>query len=156
MQNTKTILFTLCASVALLAVEPFQGTIQVKNGQVRELHFGWQNGATNEYDTGVDIVIPPFGMGSGIVGFQQSATSKDRLYKDLRAPRLPQEWLLFADPLRSRRPVVLSWDPALLPKDISFQLQVQNRTILMSQNNTVSVKEQGIIRIRAEKKEQSK
>ena len=146
-------LLFLGAAVSVLALEPFAGMLTVKNGQVREVHFGWQEGASNGYDSGVDVLIPPFAMGSGVVGFLQAGESKEMLYKDLRAPALPQEWRLSADPLRTRRPVQFSWDPASLPKEVSFTIRVNGKVLDMSQTSTVSLAEKGVIVIRATTKE---
>ncbi|MBR0458735.1 MAG: hypothetical protein IJJ26_05830, partial [Victivallales bacterium] len=117
------------------------------------VHFGWKEGAGNGYDSGVDVLIPPFAMGSGMVGFLQTGDRKEMLYTDLRAPELPQEWKISADPLRTRRPVQFSWDPASLPKDVSFTIRVGNKDVDMSQSSTVSLPEKGVLVIRATKKE---
>lgn len=101
----------------------FSLTLSIEKAQVDKLILGCHPKATDGYDRGLDIYVPPMGMGTAVVGFQTQG--QDILYQDNRAPHLPQTWTLVCrNPGKLR--TAFSWDPKLLPKDVSFTLTRPN------------------------------
>jgi len=100
-----TLLF--CAFLAFAADASFECTLTIKNAQVSQLIIGCHQDATDGYDRGRDIYVPPFGMGTGVIGIILAEKSPNMLYKDIRPPKYPQTWRIDCKP--ARNPIILSW-----------------------------------------------
>lgn len=123
-------LIIFCA-IALTAGE-FQLDIRMDNAQVEKVILGCASNATNGFDAGKDIVIPPMGMGTAIVGFLQEG-SDNQLYCDLKSTKLPVIWKLrcilptmpaipnVPQPPKSLR---LDWEPSQISPDVQLTYSI--------------------------------
>ena len=123
--------------------EDFRVRLGIEGGQVRELILGVQKTATDGIDEKLDILVPPFGMGTGTVGLVPEDSEKSLLYRDVRGPALPKTWRVALAP--AQRPVMLTWVVAELPPDTDCQLECEGIKIDMRQQSRLSVRKKTIL-----------
>lgn len=128
----RTILLIFFFCILALPADEFKLDIRMDNAQVEKVILGCAKGATNGFDAGKDIVIPPMGMGTAIVGFHLEG-SDNQLYCDLKSTALPVSWKLHCvlpqmpaipnvpQPPKSLR---LDWDPKQIPADIHLTYSI--------------------------------
>lgn len=127
---------------------PFALTLKVDNGQVGELVLGCKQEATDGVDRKHDIAVPPFGMGTGVVGLKIPGNDL-ALYQDFRSLNLPQTWLLDCK-VQGKQPIKISWKPATLPENAVFTLTYANgRTVNMKKIIRANVKQSQVLKITA-------
>jgi hypothetical protein len=142
MKHLLPILFIL--SLAAVA-DDFTFRVRMDNAQIEEVILGCSAKATDQYDKGLDIYAPPMSMGTAIAGLLLDRQSQMILYKDIRADKLPQAWLLDCK-LSQKKPLTLSWQPDKLPKDLLCTIQVPKQQPLdMRKANRCKVNENGIV-----------
>ena len=136
------LLFFLAAVTTVLAKD-FRLRLAVEGGQVRELVLGIQEKATDGIDPELDILVPPFGMGTGIVGLVPDGQENNLLYRDIRGPSLPKTWRVSLAP--ANRSIVLNWKIEELPPDTDCQLEYEGAKIDMRRLLRLSVKKKTIL-----------
>lgn len=142
-------LFILTMALAA-AAQDFQLRLSIKGAQVGELFLGCKTGATNDYDKGLDIFVPPPAMQNGHVGISTTKNDGLWLYKDIRTPAFPQTWQLNCTPAGKAGSISISWKQDQLPAQLSFTVKVGKGTAIDMRNvSTVRVKEQATVIIEA-------
>ena len=136
------LLFCLMAVTSVLA-EDFRLSLGIEGGQVRDLILGVQENATDGFDQEWDVMVPPFGMGTGIVGLLPGGKDTNLLYRDVRGPSLPKTWRVSLAP--SRRSIVVSWKVAELPPNTVCQLEYNGVKLDMRQCSQLSVKNKTVL-----------
>ncbi|MBQ6473777.1 MAG: hypothetical protein IJJ33_17455 [Victivallales bacterium] len=139
---TAVLLSCLVMATSVLA-EGFSVRLGIDGGQVRELFLGVQEKATDGIDQDLDIMAPPFGMGSGIVGLVSDGQDPSLLYRDVRSPALPKTWRVSVAP--ARRPIVLTWKVADLPPNTVCQIENAGIRLDMRQCARLSIKNKTIL-----------
>ena len=119
MKEKLSLALLFCAFLTFAADASFELTLNTSNAQVGHLIIGSHKDATDGYDRGRDIYVPPFGMGTGIVGIFVSEKNPNMLYKDIRSTKLPQEWRIDCKP--ARNPIVVSWQKKDFPEGLQFK-----------------------------------
>ena len=139
MKEKLSIAFFLCAFLAFAAdTASFELSLGIANAQVGQLVIGCQQDATDSYDRGRDIYVPPFGMGTGVVGIIVDEKNPNKLYKDIRSPRLPQEWRIDCKP--ARVPIILRWQKDVFPDGLRL-------TATSSKGSVTDMREKSSLRI---------
>ena len=141
--KTSILSFLLLASAVLLygADKDFEMSLSFENAQVGELIIGCNAKATDGYDRGKDIYVPPMGMGTGIIGIKIPADKQNMLYKDIRSANLPQTWDIVVKP--ARKPIVIRWNTRDMPQTADF-------TVSLRDGKKLNMRSQQLLRIAAE------
>lgn len=126
----------LCSS-ALLA-EEFLLRIVLVNSHTEDVWLGCKAGASKKYDRGEDIFAPPPGMQTGMVTMPSPGGKLPTLYKDMRAPELPQSWELNCQPFTGKA-IELSWDSTGLPAGMALTMVYRGKTLDMRESTTLSI-----------------
>ncbi len=96
-------------------------------GSNSNLEFGPAVGATDAYDSGIDLPAPPSPPGSVLYAYFFASEEPDpdwqNLYKDFRAPldldtHPTIEWTLYTESPSEQ--ITLTWDASALPSDVSL------------------------------------
>ncbi|MDD4539407.1 MAG: hypothetical protein PHT80_10370, partial [Lentisphaeria bacterium] len=122
---------------ALLA-EDFLLRIVLVNSHTEDVWLGCKTGASKKYDRGEDIFAPPPGMQTGMVTMPSPGGKLPTLYKDVRAPELPQSWELNCQPFTGKA-IELSWDTAELPADLALTMVYRGKTLNMRETTKLSI-----------------
>ena len=93
----------------------FQIKIDIQNGHIGHVFIGCQRGATDNFDSRVDDMAPPPGMGGVGYTFLVSPDKKYNLYRDIRGFSDTVQWLFYAK--TGTNPVGISWNAESIPKD---------------------------------------
>ena len=124
MKAKLSVLLFLFAIMAYSDETSFMLPIAFDNAQVNQLVIGCHEDATDGYDRGRDIYVPPFGMGTGTIGIIVDEKNPNKLYKDIRSRNLPQTWRIDCKP--AKKPLVMHWSKAELPPGLQFKATSSN------------------------------
>jgi hypothetical protein len=125
--------------VAVVSGQGFELKLQLQRAHLGEIFLGRQDGATSDYDRGIDIFAPPPGMQTGYVGFTSPNPKLPLLYKDIRNLDLPQEWKLYCKP-EGNQAIVLSWSPDSIPEGLALTIKQDDRVFDMRTVKRMEVK----------------
>ena len=109
----------LVAVMARAADVSFEIPFTFDNAQVAKLLIGCHPEATDGYDSGRDIYVPPFGMGTGVIGIKVADDNPNMLYKDIRSTKLPQTWRIDCKP--AQKPIMMRWTKGAFPAGLQVR-----------------------------------
>ncbi len=98
--------------------QPFQIKLNIENGHIGHVFIGCQSDATDGFDSRIDDMAPPPGMGGSGYTFLVSTDRNFNLYKDIRGFADTVQWTFYAKP--GSAPVTLSWAPDSIPDGWKF------------------------------------
>lgn len=132
------------------AADGFEVRLAVSNAHLLEVVFGCHATGSDGFDRDHDDFAPPPGIDTGYVGFIPKARLP-LLYRDIRGPKGPHEWVLQVRPAKDR-PVTLSWDPRALPAGWTLTVVQGDTSSAMTDTAAVAVTAPGNITFRAVEK----
>ena len=91
----------------------FELKLTIQHGHIGHVFIGCKKGATDDFDSRVDDMAPPPGMGGVGYTFLVSPDKKYNLYRDIRGFSDRTEWVFYAKP--GTKPVKISWDQDSIP-----------------------------------------
>ncbi|NMA45940.1 MAG: hypothetical protein GX945_05195 [Lentisphaerae bacterium] len=128
----------LLLSCSALLAEEFLLRIVLVNSHTEDVWLGCKAGASKKYDRGEDIFAPPPGMQTGMVTMPSPGGKLPTLYRDIRAPELPQSWELNCRP-HPGKAIELSWDSSELPANLTLTMTHHGKTLNMREVSTLSI-----------------
>lgn len=129
------VLMLLCAGAF---AQEFLLRIVLVNSHTEDVWLGCQEGASAKYDRRVDIFAPPPGMQTGMVTMPSPDGILPTLYKDVRAPVLPQSWELNCQPFAGKA-IELSWTTANVPAGVTLRLKYRGKELDMRETTKLSI-----------------
>ena len=129
----------LAAALSGVAVsaQDFELRLGVVNAHLLEVFLGCHATGSDGYDRDLDDFAPPPGIDTGYVGFVAKARLP-LLYKDIRGPQGPHQWVLQVRPAKDR-PVQVSWDPRSLPAGWVLSVVRGEQSAAMADSASTSV-----------------
>lgn len=118
----------LVAVMAMAADISFEIPFTFDNAQVAKLLIGCHPDATDGYDRGRDIYVPPFGMGTGVIGIKLTDDNPNMLYKDIRSMKLPQTWRIDCKP--AQKPITMRWTKGAFPAGLQVKASIGKGTVI--------------------------
>jgi hypothetical protein len=148
---SKLSLCILFLSCSVLLAEDFLLRIVLVNSHTEDVWLGCKTGASSAYDRGEDIFAPPPGMQTGMVTMPAPSERLPTLYKDIRAPELPQSWELTCQPFPGK-PIELSWSSAELPATLALSMRHGYKLINMRESTSLSITQACVLVVTASSK----
>ena len=110
--------------------------VTATEGSNENLELGVRAGATDGYDSGIDVPHPPPGPGIGLDAyFSITDLLFPQLDEDYRAPADSIQWTLHVE--SSSEDITLTWDTSSVPADVSLYMDTGIGVINMKAQNTV-------------------
>ena len=96
-----------------LEYKKFQVKLAIEHGHIGHVYIGCQKDASDGFDSRIDDLAPPPGMGGVGYTFLVSPDRAYNLYRDIRGFSDNVQWVFYAKPGKS--PVKVTWDPNSIP-----------------------------------------
>ena len=98
--------------------EKFQMKLNVEHGHIGHVFIGCEEGATDGFDSKIDDMAPPPGMGGVGYTFLVSPDRKYNLYRDVRGFSNTVQWVFYAK--IGAHPIEVHWDVNEIPQGWSM------------------------------------
>ncbi len=151
----KTLVCALLLGCSAVLAEEFLLRLVLVNSHTEDVWLGCKAGASQKFDRGEDIFAPPPGMQTGMVTMPSPGGKLPTLYKDIRAPELPQSWELNCQPFTGKA-IELSWDTADLPADLALTMVYRGKTLDMRETTKLSIAQSTTVVVTASAKAAAK
>jgi len=134
--------FVLCVwlggSTTVRGQDDFTVRLGLTHGHLKQLFFGCSKGCTDGFDRQNDIFAPPPGVGTGFTVLLCPDKQFPPMYKDIRGHADRVVWQMQAK-VHTGKPIVVRWDKDELPADYELSLAIDDRTLAMRTNDSVTV-----------------
>ena len=94
--------------------EKFQIKLDIEHGHIGHVYIGCQEDASDDFDSRIDDMAPPPGMGGVGYTFLVSPDRKYNLYRDIRGFSDSVQWVFYAK--SGTNPVKVSWEKGSIPE----------------------------------------